>query len=487
MREVTGLERSAFPLSLALALLLGSLLLPSGSAITFNSLIDDGKLAVTLNYPSEVKRGTCFNVRVEVNALTTMNDLNVTLVIELRSGPSVYVLFSGKVVDDWSGGPGPVANSIVGACVTTSHPTGLIVLRTSIEYHIGASRLTLNSSFLMGYARDTTYNELAALYSAAQSEISRLRSVVEDLRREAEMLRTRISELMSDVTVLNERLDALRERYDRLQSDYADLLSRYQELQRRHAELQSNYENLVKQHAKLQSDYEKLMRQYEALSAAESELRKAYSALQEELERLRAEHAALQKQHASLTALHEDLRRRYEQLDSAHQEAVRQIGSLSGALEEKGRQMDAVMAMLDNALRERNVFSNIVIAQAIGLGGLGALYLFERKRARRSPSPATPSVHVPEGGSGEPPSSEVSSAPAQSELQSQENGNGGMVQKVISGRRITIPKKVAELLGVDVGDQVELGVIGDALMVRKLRRPADGQPPAELDGPSRRS
>jgi len=149
--------------------------------------------------------------------------------------------------------------------------------------------------------------------------------------------------------------------------------------------------------------------------------------------------------------------------------------------------MDAVMAMLDNALRERNVFSNIVIAQAIGLGGLGALYLFERKRARRSPSPATPSVHVPEGGSGEPPSSEVSSAPAQSELQSQENGNGGMVQKVISGRRITIPKKVAELLGVDVGDQVELGVIGDALMVRKLRRPADGQPPAELDGPSRRS
>ncbi len=467
------MERSAFPLSLALALLLGSLLLPSGSAITFNSLIDDGKLAVTLNYPSEVKRGTCFNVRVEVNALTTMNDLNVTLVIELRSGPSVYVLFSGKVVDDWSGGPGPVANSIVGACVTTSHPTGLIVLRTSIEYHIGASRLTLDSSFLMGYARDTTYNELAALYSAAQSEISRLRSVVEDLRREAEMLRTRISELMSEISALGARYDALRERYASLQSDYANLLSRYQELQQ--------------SHERLQRDYEGLTRQLESLRASESELRKAYSALQEELERLRAEYAALQKQHASLTALHEDLKSRYEQLDSAHQEAVRQIGSLSGALEEKGRQMDAVMAMLDNALRERNVFSNIVIAQALGLGGLGALYLFERKRARRSPSPATPSVHVPEGGSGEPPSSEVSSAPAQSELQSQENGNGGMVQKVISGRRITIPKKVAELLGVDVGDQVELGVIGDALMVRKLRRPADGQPPAELDGPSRRS
>jgi hypothetical protein len=60
-------------------------------------------------------------------------------------------------------------------------------------------------------------------------------------------------------------------------------------------------------------------------------------------------------------------------------------------------------------------------------------------------------------------------------------------QKVISGRRITIPKKLAELMGVDVGDQVELGVIGDALMVRKYRKPADGQPPAEPDGPSRRS
>jgi len=292
-------SRSVYPLSFALLLLLGSLLLPAGNAITFNSLIDDGKLAVTLNYPSEVKRGTCFNVRVEVNALTAMSDLNVTLVIELRSGPSVYVLFTGKVVDDWSGGPGPVTNSIVGACVTSSHPTGVIVLRTSIEYNIGSDRLTLVSSFLMGLARDTTYDELAALYSAAQNEISRLRSAVDDLRREAERLRARISELMSEVSALNARLDALRERYERLQSDYASLLSRYQELQQSYAKLQDDYENLTRQH--------------EALRATNSELRKAYDALQKELETLRAEYAELQKQHASLTALHEDLKRRYAQ------------------------------------------------------------------------------------------------------------------------------------------------------------------------------
>ena len=475
------MSRPVYPLSFALLLLLGSLLLPAGNAITFNSLIDDGKLAVTLNYPSEVKRGTCFNVRVEVNALTAMSDLNVTLVIELRSGPSVYVLFTGKVVDDWSGGPGPVTNNIVGACVTSSHPTGVIVLRTSIEYHLGPSKLTLDSSFLMGLARDTTYDELAALYSAAQNEISRLRSAVDDLRREAERLRARISELMSEVSALNARLDALRERYDRLQSDYASLLSRYQELQQSYAKLQEDYENLTRQH--------------EALRATNSELRKAYDALQKELEKLRAEYAELQKQHASLTALHEDLKRRYAQLDSAHQEAVRQIGSLTGALEERGRQMDALMAMLDNALRERNVFSNIVIAQALGLGGLGALYLIERRRFRRSGSSAAPSVKVPEGGSGGPSANGANSpglqsaqgAQSQTELQSQENGNGGLIQKVISGRRITIPKKLAELLGVDVGDQVELGVIGDALMVRKYRKPADGQPPAEPDGPSRRS
>jgi predicted nuclease with TOPRIM domain len=469
-------------------LLLGSLLLPAGNAITFNSLIDDGKLAVTINYPSEVKRGTCFNVRVEVNALTPMNRLNVTLVIELRSGPSVFVLFSGKVVNDWSGGTGPVTNSIVGACVTSSHPTGVIVLRTSIEYNIGSNRFTLDSSFLMGLARDTTYDELAALYSAAQNEISRLRSAVDDLRRESERLRARISDLTSEVSTLNARLDALRERYERLQSDYASLLSRYQDLLSRYQELQQNY-------AKLQDDYENLTRQHEALRATHSELRKAYDALQKELEKLRAEYAELQKQHASLTALHEDLKRRYAQLDSAHQEAVRQIGSLTGALEERKRQMDSLMAMLDNALRERNVFSNIVIAQALGLGGLAVLYLIERRRFRRPSPPATPSVKVPEGGSGGPSANGADSpglqpaqgAQSQTDLQSQENGNGGLIQKVISGRRITIPKKLAELLGVDVGDQVELSVIGDALMVRKYRKPADGQPPAEPDGPSRRS
>jgi peptidoglycan hydrolase CwlO-like protein len=455
-------------------LLFGSLLLPAGNAITFNSLIDDGKLAVTFNYPSEVKRGTCFNVRVEVNALTAMSDLNVTLVIELRSGPSVYVLFTGKVVDDWSGGPGPVTNSIVGACVTSSHPTGVIVLRTSTEYHLGPSKLTLDSSFLMGLARDTTYDELAALYSAAQNEISRLRSAVDDLRREAERLRARISELTSEVLTLNARLDALRERYERLQSDYASLLSRYQDLLSRYQELQQNY-------AKLQDDYENLTRQHEALRATHSELRKAYDALQKELEKLRAEYAELQKQHASLTALHEDLKRRYAQLDSAHQEAVRQIGSLTGALEERGRQMDSLMAMLDNALRERNVFSNIVIAQALGLGGLGALYLIERRRLRRPGPSAAPSVKAPEGGSGGPSTTEANGAQSQVEQQSQENGNGSMVQKVISGRRITIPKKVAELLGVGVGDQVELDVIGDALMVRKSSR---GSTPSRSSPPS---
>ncbi len=467
------MNRSVFPLSSALVLLLVSLLSPSVSAITFNSLIDDGKLAVTLNYPSEVKRGTCFNVRVEVNALTAMSDLNVTLAIELRSGPSVYVLFTGKVVNDWSGGPGPVINSIVGACVTSSHPAGVIVLRTSIEYKHSLSTLTLNSSFLMGYARDTTYDELAALYSAAQAEISRLRTTVDDLRRETERLRARISELMSEVTVLSERLSALRERFDRVQSEYADLLSRYQELQQRYA--------------KLQGDYEDLTRRHEALRATESELRRAYGALQGELEELRADYAELQKQHASLTALHEDLKRRYDQLDSAYQEAVRQIGSLSGALAERGKQMEALMAMLDNALRERNIFSNIVIAQALGLGGLGALYFIERRRLRRTGTSASPPVHAPEGGSGGPSETEAVSAPTQVEQQVPENGNGGMIQKVISGRRITIPKKVAEVLGVDVGDQVELGLTGDVLTVRKHRRPGDGQPPAGPDGPSRRS
>jgi hypothetical protein len=157
--------------------------------------------------------------------------------------------------------------------------------------------------------------------------------------------------------------------------------------------------------------------------------------------------------------------------------------------------MDSLMAMLDNALRERNVFSNIVIAQALGLGGLAVLYLIERRRFRRSGPSAAPSVKVPEGGSGGPSANGADSpglqsaqgAQSQTDLQSQENGNGGLIQKVISGRRITIPKKLAELLGVDVGDQVELGVIGDALMVRKYRKPADGQPPAEPDGPSRRS
>ncbi|MEM2233774.1 MAG: AbrB/MazE/SpoVT family DNA-binding domain-containing protein [Nitrososphaerota archaeon] len=456
-----------------LALLLLFLTVHQVGAVTYNSLIDDGKLAITLNYPSEVKRGTCFNVRAEVNALAAVTDLNVTVSIELRSGPSVYVLFTGKVVNDWSGGPGPVTNAMVGACVSSSHPVGIVVLRTSVEYFLGADRLTLENSFLMASVRDTTYDELAALYSAAQSEISRLRSAMGEMGREIERLRAQVSDLMSQVSVLSDRLDQMRTRYDELQSAYNALLSQFRDLQDRYA--------------KLQQEHERLSRDYAALHARESDLRGAYAELQKELDALRSEHTELQKRHAALNALHDDLRRRFEELNAAYQDATRQIGSLSGALEERGRQMEVLTAMLDNALREKNVFSNIVIAQALGLGGLGALYLMERRRMRRAGTSQTASGLAPEGGSGAPPTPAPEPANVGPEETKQENGNGGMVQRVISGRRITIPKKVAELLGIEVGDPVELGVVGDAIFVRKLAKRGDGPPPPEPDAPSRRS
>ncbi|MEM2492313.1 MAG: AbrB/MazE/SpoVT family DNA-binding domain-containing protein [Nitrososphaerota archaeon] len=467
------LSRSGWLVPVALLLLL-SLTLHQVDAITYNSLIDDGKLSITFNYPSEVKRGTCFNVRVEANALVAVTDLNVTVSIELRSGPSVYVLFSGKVVDDWSGGPGPVTNNVVGACVSSSHPVGIVILRTSIEYDLGSDRLTLDNSFLMASVRDTTYDELAALYSAAQSEISRLRAAMGEMGREIDRLRAQVSDLMSQVSVLSDRLEQMRTRYDELQSAYNALLAQFRDLQDRYV--------------RLQQEHERLSRDYAALQARESDLRGAYAGLQKELDALRSEYAELQKRHAALNALHDDLRKRFEELNSAYQDAVRQIGSLSGALEERGRQMEVLTAMLDNALRERNVFSNIVIAQALGLGGLGALYMIERRRLRRpGSSQAAPGVEAPEGGSGAPPTPSPELANIGPDENRQDNGNGGMVQRVISGRRITIPKKVAELLGIEVGDPVELGVVGDAIFVRKLARRGDGPPPSEPDGPSRRS
>ena len=45
--------------------------------------------------------------------------------------------------------------------------------------------------------------------------------------------------------------------------------------------------------------------------------------------------------------------------------------------------------------------------------------------------------------------------------------------KILSGHRVTIPKEVRERWGLEVGDEVEILVMGNKLVLRPIRLPED--------------
>lgn len=444
-----------------------ALSLDSVQASNFISSVHDDRLTVTLTYPAEVKRGSCFQVRVEAFAHEPLSKLNLTVRLELRSGETVIVLLSAPVVTLWSGSPGPVVNTHVGACVTTSHPIGVIVARLYFEYLHSGTEFNLTNLFQMSFVRDQTYEELAALLSSAASEVNSLRnalneamrtigSLTEEVRRlrsELERSRTEVAALLREKSELESRLHSLNALYERLRRDYESL--------------QSSHERLLREHAALQSAEASLRRSYEELVKAHRDLQRDFASLQEAYARLREEHSTLR-------ALHEDLRARHERLSAAYEESVRTAGSLRGALEEKARQVEVLTAMLDGALRERAIFSNIVIGQALGLGGLGALYLLERRR--RAGRGATGQTSTASNGASGPPSPE--------------NGNGdseSLVQRVISGRRITIPKSIAERLGIKVGDLVELSLANGHVSIKPISQATQTKQQPETSEQQRQS
>ncbi|MEN3047535.1 MAG: AbrB/MazE/SpoVT family DNA-binding domain-containing protein [Candidatus Caldarchaeales archaeon] len=463
MRRGIGLALVGM-LAVALALSLNP-----AEASNFISSVHDDRLTVTLTYPAEVKRGTCFQVRVEAFAHEPLSKLNLTVRLELRSGATVIGLLSAPVVTLWSGSPGPVVNTHVGACVATSHPTGVIVSKVEFEYLHSGSEFNLTNLFQMAFVRDRTYEELAALLGSATSEVDSLRNALNEAMRTIGSLTEEVRRLRSELERSRAEVAALQREKSELENRLNALNALYEGLRREYESLRMNHERLLRDHAALQNAEASLRRSYEELVKAHRDLQGDFATLQEA-------YAKLREEHSTLRALHEDLRTRHERLGAAYEESVRTAGSLRGALEEKARQVDVLTAMLEGALRERAIFSNIVIGQALGLGGLGALYLLERRRVKR-------------GASGQ--ASATGNGAATPLPPENGNGNGdseSLIQRVISGRRITIPKPIAERLGIKVGDLVELSLANGHVSVRPISQaPQLKQQPEAADQQQRQS
>ncbi len=470
------------------ALLVLMLGVTTAVATGYNIVVEDGRIKVRITYPPEVEIGSCFNIQIEVTALSALEDLSLRLKITYFHDTGSQVLFNQLLINTLDvAAPSVVLFRNIGLCIPAPvRVDPFLEAKITTSYTYDSSTVDLANTFYLSTVRRVSYERLSSMLASANQELSRLRSEVERLRSEVGRLETRLQEM------------ARREEH--LRDDLQHLAEENRRLREKLAELQALNENLGRQLTEMTERYTALLKDYSALDERNKGLMESYLALQKSFEGLRRDYEAVSRDLASLRSLYSDLQSRHEGLRSSYEGAVKTIGELQGRLSELERQKGVLEGMLSQALGESGFLRNVAVAQGVGLavigGGLGFWALTRRRRRGTTQPIAQPATQQPPTSppATQPPAS-AAKEPVSVAAETVGNGAGGSaeepseeaVQKVISGRRVTIPSRLAERLGLAIGDHVKISLLGDKVVLTPIRANglAGPQPPEHFSEPRR--
>ncbi|MEM0482169.1 MAG: hypothetical protein QXM16_04695, partial [Nitrososphaerota archaeon] len=373
-------------------LLAVAMALPAAYAQAYNITVEDARIKVRLTYPPEVEIGSCFNVQIEVTALSALNSLNLTLKIVYFYDSQSQTLYNQVLINDVDvSAPSVVLFKNIGLCIPTQVAVDpWLEARITFSYFTDSTPVEITNTLYMSTVRQISYERLSARLADANQEISRLRSEVADLRAKLEdaaareeALKAKIEELTRIKEDLENRLAELRATMDGLEKQLSDLSSKYNQLLVDNSALQERHKTLMDNYAVLQKSYEELRRDYEAVLRDLSSTRSLYSELQ---------------------SRHESLRVSYEG-------AVKTLGQLEGSLRELERQREVLEAMLAQASGESGFFKNVAVGQGVGLVALGggvAAWVFMRRRGKTAAAggQATPTAPSPTPPPASPPTNQ---------------------------------------------------------------------------------
>ncbi len=454
------------------------LLLMVGAAFAslggYNILVEDNRIKIRLTYPPEVEIGSCFNVQIEVTALSALEDLSLRLKVTYFYDAGSQVLYNQLLIDGLDV-PGPQVILLKNIVLCTPSPVRVdpfLEAQITTSYTFDSTTVDLTNTFYLSTVRQISYERLSSMLASANQELSRLRAEVDRLR--------------SEVGRLEARLQDAAGREERLKAELQALSAENQRLRDRVAELQERSETLGRQLSELNERYTSLLKDYSALDERNKSLMDSYLALQKSFEELRRDYEAVSRDLASLRSLYSDLQARHEGLRSSYEGAVKTIGELQGRLGEVERQKGVLEGMLSQALGESGFLRNVAVAQGVGIaalgGGLGLWAITRRRRRQSAPSTA------PQPPPSQPPSPQPQANPPSTtaltegeEAVAQESSEEA-VQKVISGRRVTIPSRLAERLGLSIGDHVKISLLGERIVLTPIR--ANGLAGPQPAGPA---
>lgn len=410
----------------------------------FSSIVDDGRVKFSLNYPPEVKIGSCFTLRFQTTILGTIDIDKLKLTVTYVSEVGSQTLLSDTIISTTTSfSPGDTIQKVYIVCVP-SRVVGDPVIVASLfsNYTRSAVAEPLTHNWLVAVARQSTYDEVLRDLNEAMNTINNLRSTIDSLRAEVTFLRDRVDALNREVAKLEALLGISQEAYNKLRGEYENLSDEFKSLNEKYLKTLGDLQNL-------QTRYEELRRENEALSKTYQQLLEDYNSLSDDFKSLQASYSQLQTI--------------YGELRNRHESATIQIGQLQQQLDDARRSYD-ILQLSYNSLSQENILNrNIAYAQAAGLIALGSVavtaYIARRRKGQLEPHLASPPPPPP------PPPTTSENKPAVSTI-----GSGGArVQKVLSGRRVTIPSEYAATLGLQEGATISVKVVDGALVVKPYR------------------
>ncbi len=420
----------------------------------YTAILQDENLRISLYYPPEVKINSCYNFRFEAQAFESLTIGEIRLKVKMYRNGVTETLHDSILVDDTAVGSGWTFSKNIVVCIPTPRrPDPFLEAEIYASYTLDSGDTkTLSTEWYMSTVRTKTYDELLSELDETKKKIKYLEGRVRDLEDDIEELEERLSNMSRSYNELLTDYKALQKSFQRLQDDYGSLQQKY-------IGLQDEYKNLSEEYRKLLIDYEKLRTLYEKLIDENKQLQSNYNSLRED-------YISLTKEYYSLQGVHQDLTERYNDLTSRYELNIETIGqlqstinSLEKTIREKDEKINELNLIYSSTASENTLTKSILYAQTAAVVGVGAGIYIMSLRRRKAAQPST-------GFSSQPLVPPPPTAPLKEEMK---NSGNGRVQKILSGRRITLPRDALEKLNINEGGKVVVEVYDDYVKIMPVK------------------
>ncbi len=438
-------DQRAIRLTCLIAILIA--MITAVSAQGFSTVEND--LEFRVDYPVEVKVGSCITVSFWMKASQNLTDLIVNLAIYSHENSEVETLYSEVIVSEDEVDAGWTKSKSIQVCIPSEEPVDPY-LRAKLEFRYNETK-EIDYEWYMSIVRDETYGELESEVEDLQDEVSDLKNQINNLEDQLEAKDQELSSLQEEYQELLVEYSALEASYQQLKEDYARLEEEHQDLEKDYSSLQESYQSLSDTHQSTLIELERLRALHESLS-------NHYESLEEQYQSLLRDYESTLSELRAYKAMYTDLKSRHDDLRSRHEDLIAEAASLRQKIADLEENYNSLSRVYEATLGESSLAKSVLFAQTAAVAaGVGIYALLSRRWARRE-------------------------KPAEA---AEEGNSEKKVQKVLSGRRITIPSEAASKLGLKEGDLVEIDYGNGKIIVRPAREEKpESQIPEEENKPS---